>query len=765
MDDPRGAAARRPTTSEPAHRGGSGAARRRAAVDATTWAVAVAPAALLAAVGAAVAALVGAALDDGARQAVWAAVQPQLPLVVVAWLAASAAAGAISARAWRRVAGGPGRIAEQLQALANTDVRRELPPTGPVGERALAAAVNALVRQRDALRHDVARQVADASRDVAQERNRLAALMAELTQSIVVCNLDGRVLLFNARARLQFRALVTALGGAATTAIGGAEPLGLGRSIYAVLDRRLISHALESVQQRLARGAQHPSAQFVTATRGGQLLRVQLAPVRAAAAATADAAPGVVDAAAPLNGFVLMVDNITRDVADDADRERLLHALTEDNRSALGTLQAAVDRLDDAALDAPARARLLGVVRDEIGAMAARLNAAAATGLRALKTRWPLEDMLGADFVAAAAQRIQATLDTRVAATDIDAQLWLRVDSYSLLQALLHLAGRLADEYDIRRLRLRLAAGPDSRAQLDLVWPVQAMSTETVTAWETEPIRAGGETSALTVRDVVDRHGGAVWFERARARQEAFFRFSLPLAAPTAPLEAAALLHHDSRPEFYDFDLFATAGRGGVDAATPLADLVCTVFDTETTGLQPSAGDEIIQIGAIRVVGGKVLRGETFDQLVDPRRPIPAATIPIHGITPQMVAGKPTIDAVLPAFHAWAQDTVLVAHNAAFDLRFLQLKEAASGVRFDQPVLDTLLLSAVVHPQQESHGLEAIAERLGVAVIGRHTALGDAIVTAEVFVKLLPLLAAGGIVTLGQAVDAAQRSYLARVRY
>jgi DNA polymerase-3 subunit epsilon len=98
-------------------------------------------------------------------------------------------------------------------------------------------------------------------------------------------------------------------------------------------------------------------------------------------------------------------------------------------------------------------------------------------------------------------------------------------------------------------------------------------------------------------------------------------------------------------------------------------------------------------------------------------------------------------------------------------MRFLQLKEAQTGVRFEQPVLDTLLLSAVAHPEQASHGLEEIAARLGVNVVGRHTALGDALVTGEVFLRLVPALAERGIRTLGEARAAAEKTYYARLKY
>jgi DNA polymerase-3 subunit epsilon len=481
-----------------------------------------------------------------------------------------------------------------------------------------------------------------------------------------------------------------------------------------------------------------------------------MAPVRAAAA---EGAPEAV-----IGGFVLMLDNITREFEEESSRDQLLHALTEGSRASLGNMQAAIEMLDYPDLDADMRERFHGVIRDEVHSMTARIRDLAQQTTQGLKTRWPMEDMLGADLVAAALRRIEATTEARAAADEVDGALWLKVDSFSLLQALAYLAGRLAQEYEIKLIRLRLTPA-GARAHLDLIWAGQAMSTETVMSWETDPMKVGQDSTSLTVRDVVQRHAGEFWFERERVRHEAFFRFLLPLASAQEQFDAAALVRGDSRPEFYDFDLFQSSEQTRELDERRLTELAYTVFDTETTGLNPSQGDEIIQIGAVRIVNGKLLRQECFEQLVDPQRPIPEASIPIHGIQPEMVCGQPKIAEVLQAFHAFAQDTVLVAHNAAFDMRFLQIKEAASGVAFDQPVLDTLLLSAVVHPNQESHGLEAIAARLGLTVLGRHTAMGDAIVTAEAFLKLVALLHERGIHTLGQAREAAQQTFYARIKY
>lgn len=700
--------------------------------------------------------VVGAQLTPETRQAVAAAVSPHLPVVVLLVGVLVAIAIAALNKLFQQYVKGLLRIAEQQQLMmgANRDFR--LAEEGPEEMRAIARGINALAQQRDELLRDVSQQIDAAKRNVEQEKERLAALMSELTQSVVVCNLDGRILLYNNQARQQFRMLSDA-----PMVADGGELIGLGRSIYAAFDRNLVAHALETLQHRQSRDA--AVAHFVTTSRSGQLLRVQMSPVWSRHGEQASAQ--VEGDGRVMTGFILMLDNITRHVENEARRDQMLHTLTEGSRAALANVRAAAEMLDFPDLDEAMHARFLTVIRDEVKAMSERLDHTANQFADALKARWPLEEMLGSDLIAAVQRRIESRFRIPSKLEEINEGIWLKVDSFSLVQALSYLVHRLVDEFGVREVRFRLSQA-GRLAHLDLIWQGQAMSTETVMSWEMEPMTVGSETSPLTVRDVIDRHDGELWLEREKVRHRAFFRFLLPCAVPQHASQAGlAPAKMESRPEYYDFDLFQWTDRSSELDDRLLSELTYTVFDTETTGLNPSQGDEIIQIGATRIVNGKMLRHESFEQLVDPRRPLSPESIPIHGIQPEMLVGQPTIDTVLPAFHAFAHDTVLIAHNAAFDMRFLQLKEERTGLKFDQPVLDTLFLSAVLHPNQESHRLEAIAERLNLTIVGRHTALGDAMVTAEVFLKMIPLLADKGIHTLRQAREAAEKTYYARIKY
>jgi DNA polymerase III subunit epsilon len=486
-----------------------------------------------------------------------------------------------------------------------------------------------------------------------------------------------------------------------------------------------------------------------------------------------------------ISGFVLTLDNITRTFELDATRDMLLQSFTEGSRAALANIRAAVEMLaayPDCEL--AQRSRFIQVINEEVQVLSGKLDQTTADYADFLKTRWPLEQTPVADIIAGGGRRseTQTHLPTQTETGAFDDSLWIKADSFTLVQALTYLAGRLKEGRTAREICFNLSRH-GRIVELDLVWSGPSLSQATLHGWELEPMRVGGEDSPLTLSDVTERHAAEIVFIAEPERQRALFRFLLPIARPIKPPAAYSwgeaaenrsprgnggrdtlLPYGESRPAFYDFDLFRQSGISTTIDHLALTELSYTIFDTETTGLYPTAGDEIVAIGAVRIVNNRLLRYETYEQLVDPMRPIDPVSETIHGLSNEMLRGQPILDEVLPQFHAYCDDTVLVGHNVAFDLRFLQLKEARTGVRFAQPVLDTLLLSEILHPNQKSHTLEAIAERLGVTVVARHTALGDALVTGEVFLRMLPLLAAHGIHTL-QAARAATEQVYAKVKY
>lgn len=633
-------------------------------------------------------------------------------------------------------------LAEDTRIVQTVNPAHQLRMTGGVEMRRLAAAISGLAHAHRALQEGVEKRIGEANARLEAERNRLAALMSDLTQGVLVCNSEGRILLYNARAKQLFDAPSVDDGN-----IGGAF-VGLGRSIFAIMDKSLIVHALDTIRRKLGDGSGDPSAHLITARSHGQLVRANVAPI--------------LDRERSIDGFVLTLDNITRSVEINSRRDALLRSLTEGTRASLANIRAAIETmLEYPRMTDDHRQRFAAVISDEATMLSARLTQTVAEHADALRAQWPLEEMSGADLFAAILRRLETELGVSARADAGDIPVWLRVDSYSVVQTMLQVMARASADFGAREVALSLK--PDGRfARIEMRWQGAAYDTD-ITGWENRLLRAAGQGSSLD--QVMERHGGEAWCNMDRHSGAMVFCMHLPTTQPEATTSLPVA--QESRPEFYDFDLFSQPGQSRELDQRALTELAYTVFDTETTGLDPSAGDEIVSIGAVRIVNGRLLKHETFEQLIDPRRSLSPASMEIHGITPDMLAGQPFIGDVLPAFHRFVEDTVLVAHNAAFDMRFLQLKEEQTSIKFIQPVLDTLLLSAAVHASYGAgeHSLEAIAARLGVDVIGRHTALGDAIVAGEVFLKLVPLLAERGIRTLKDARDASRKTLYAKLEY
>lgn len=191
--------------------------------------------------------------------------------------------------------------------------------------------------------------------------------------------------------------------------------------------------------------------------------------------------------------------------------------------------------------------------------------------------------------------------------------------------------------------------------------------------------------------------------------------------------------------------------------ATPLLALSSVVLDCETTGLDARRA-RLVQLAAVKVSGDRIESGATLDTLVDPGEPIPPGSTDIHGIRDADVAGAPTAADVLRELAAFSEGAVIVGHTIAYDLAILQREAALAGVDWQAPrALDVRLLAQVVAPSLASYGLDGLCSWLGIAIEGRHTAMGDTQATAKAYVALLPLLREKGIRTLAEAEAVSQR--------
>ncbi len=171
------------------------------------------------------------------------------------------------------------------------------------------------------------------------------------------------------------------------------------------------------------------------------------------------------------------------------------------------------------------------------------------------------------------------------------------------------------------------------------------------------------------------------------------------------------------------------------------------VFDIETTGFSP-VNNRIIEIGAVKVSGGEIV--ERYSAFVNPQVPIPFEIEKLTGINDQMVMQAPGIETVLPEFLKFCKGSVLVAHNAGFDMSFIIENAGRLGIGREFTYVDTVGIARILLPNQAKHTLDAVAKTLGVSLENHHRAVDDAEATAEIFVRFLPMLRQEGTDTLAK---------------
>lgn len=570
-------------------------------------------------------------------------------------------------------------------------------------------------------------RVRDTTLHLSEERNRLAGVLRTMTEGVVLANEAGEVVLMTPRARLSLGANVSS---------------GIGAPLAALLPPERLAFHLARVRRTWEKGLEAADP-VVFPLADGRLLQGVLSAVRGPAGERAG---------------VLFVFRDLRAPDEHGDGGgATLRELPQLLKGPAATLRSLVEVLvSRPAMEEEKRGAFLRAVQDEVSRLLERLHAAQRAAVATESARWPTAPCDPVALFREAAEGVEG-VTVEVDVPDQGA-LWVRVEPYSWVRTLAAVPAWLRKSAPAAPIRSRLSLEHDA---VVASFRVPALGALAAAELEALPLACAGE-EVLSVGEAVRRNRGELWTRRSEGGFEVRLAF-----ARAAPEREQAAPPASGLPEFYDFDLFLPhpAAEPSELLTTALTELDYVVFDTETTGLDPSRGDRLVSLSAVRVRRGKVAPAEGFHTLVQPGIPIPPESTRFHGLDDAAVAGAPTLADVFPQFRAFAGRAVLVAHNAAFDKKFLDL--AAAALReppLDNPVLDTLFLSYGLHGDLESHSLDAVARRLGVEIHGRHTSQGDARATAAVLVGLLPLLAARGITTLGDAKAFCDKMLLLRWR-
>ncbi len=600
------------------------------------------------------------------------------------------------------------KIADEMMIIHSANPAYRIDINAVKDFKRLATLINEGADRYQSLKKSIDDRIRLSGEALEQEKNILASIISCLSEGVIVCNPSGAILLFNKQAE-EFLSYQEKSKADAQIEFLTRQFIGLGRNITSFINKAQVQRAFTEITEKLAQSQDNPGTCFATLGPYGHFLKVEIVPI--------------LIYMYELAGFILRINNITQ-THSQPDITFLSHNVASDFHHSPASMPLSCSSHFNLTLIPTQIQSVIEMVQSLV------------------KEQYGLI--------------LQLDMPNEPA--------WIYAEKHHLISAISFMLNQIGKITGISIFDCRVAIERDY-IHVDILWTGAPVSDTVLDEWNEHIVLHEKGVGYLKLNDILLQHEAEWWSSiKHRSPEEACLRIFIPSAEPSRIRSISPITLATSRPEFYDFDLLNRPDSSPEFQEQLLANITYTVIDTETTGLDPLS-DEVISIGAVRIVNGRLLNNEIFNALVDPQRDVPEESIKIHGIRPEMLQGQPTIDKVLPLLYQFAENTVLVGHNVAFDMRMFQVKEYDTSVRFTQPVLDTMFLSAVIHPAHRSHSLEAISERLGISITGRHTALGDALAAAEILLKCIPILARNDILTLNDALQASRKTKYAKLSY
>ena len=456
------------------------------------------------------------------------------------------------------------KLAEEINLIASVNPSHRIKIEGGRDLACLVQAINELADRYEELKNNFQHQIQLASAETEEEKNIFAAFISELPEGVLICNAEGRILLYNRRAG-EFLAIDD--DNQFNDGSESGQFAGLGRSVFSVIDQNLIEHALDEINERLKRKVTNAVSQFVAQGKEKHVLQAQAVPI--------------LNRLGQFTGFILILNDITGQRRADNRVDSLLQSLTKSARSPLASIRSAIEViLEYPDMDTAHLQRFKDIIYKESITLSDILNQVANDYSRLIQTQRSLVLMSATYLIETIKRRAKDRLGIVVHVEKPVEKTKVKVDSYSIISAILFVLNELKNKTGTYEFTCKLERG-EKFVNMDLLWQGNTFKAETLRKWEDQFLVIGKEKSPLTLKEVLGHHEAGIYAGRTTEDQP-YIRFLLPVAETQSPKKPRHIpILPESRLKFYDFELFDQPGQNPELDNRLLTELTYTVLIRE----------------------------------------------------------------------------------------------------------------------------------------------------------------------------------------